>query len=438
MQASNKNNLQDFRADNAAGLQELLEKPQIKSQEWQITAAKMTSIEHSKTLSADTADDQYLKSIALCKWAQTAGVVEAKKKNIQATRFRTKSPPSLGSLDRKELINAALDLLISLRGDWCSSYITGNLYELSIDKKGFNLLLKWADKISQNPSELLQTLLPNVDYVNTNEERTLALIKNAGAKIYFPPELATSEAALQILKIITQICELLRTNLKPKVGAALVQLILTCINKIKFSHPSAIINGHFVTAINYMQNQLEKTAYKKKIIAISSEQIAPTLALLTDFCIIGGNDASHYTEALIPTLKNTYQNLEKQLNDASEKNSLIQIINNKTTDDNNLNFEDSAIAVFARLIPNWLDYYAENNSSDELRLINENLLSAANINRIELLGSPGDELSYDPVEHKLDRDLSNATTVKIIRPGIIFRRTNNTYRIILPAIVSAM
>ena len=67
------------------------------------------------------------------------------------------------------------------------------------------------------------------------------------------------------------------------------------------------------------------------------------------------------------------------------------------------------------------------------------LIAGAKLNGIEFLGVTGDSVSFDPVIHKLNKiDQTPSTNVCIVRPAIIFRRTNGTYRIILPAIVDAI
>lgn len=418
-------------------LETLLQSPKKKSNDWQAEVARLTAVEHNKTLSTDTSDFEYMRSLALCRWAQTAGVIEARKKNIQPTRFRTTTPPSLDLLGNPQLVNAALDLMAGLRGDWCKDYIAAQLQNQLLDKKGLTRLLEWAEKTSRSAAELLETVLLNSIASKANEKKALMLIKDVGSKLSFAQNLSAETAALNFLVAVRFINQLFAEGQSKKIGLVLTSLLKTSVQKVQATHPTVVIHGPFVIAIQSIRKQLEETAYKKSAQTIASQQIAPTLTVLADLCSIGGQDGVSYARLLLPSLRNTYQNFDKQLDDAARTNTLLRQLKDTDLNHGENSLEDSATSIYARLLPSWHDYYTCHQDRNDLSLLNATLLEAAKLNGIEFLGIVGEVLPFDPVVHRLQKvELTATGNVYILRPGVIFRRTNNTYRIVLPAIVS--
>jgi hypothetical protein len=423
--------------DVTLDLETLLQSPKKTSSDWQAETARLTAVEHNKTLSTDTSDFEYMRSLALCRWAQTAGVIAAKKKNIQATRFRITAPPSLDLLGNAQLVNAALDLMVSLRGDWCKDYIAAQLQKQLLDKKNLTRLLEWAVKTSQSAAELLETVLLNSIASIADEKKALMLIKDVGSQLTFTQNLSAETAALNFLAAVRFINKLIATGQSKKITSALTSLIEIAIQKVRNTHPTVVMHGPFVIAIQSIQEQLAETSNKKTGLAIASRQISSTLTVLADLCSTGGQDGISYAKSLLPSLRNVYPNFEKQLDEAARTNTLLLEL--KDTDSNNgeNSLEDSATSIYARLLPSWHDYFTAHDDHNNLSLLHASLLEAAKLNGIEFLGQVGEVLPFDPVIHRLQKDDQTATdNVRILRPAVIFRRTNSSYRIVLPAIVS--
>lgn len=423
--------------DVTLDLETLLQTPKKTSADWQAEVARLSAVEHNKTLSTDTSNFEYMRSLAFCRWAQTAGCTDAKKKNIQATRFRTTAPPSLDLLGNPQLVNAALDLMVSLRGDWCKDYIAAQLRNQLLDKKNLTRLLEWAGKTSQSAAELLETVLLNSIASTADEKKALMLIKDVGSKLTFTQNLSVETAALNFLAAVRFINKLIATGQSKKITSALTSLLEIAIQKVRNTHPTVVMHGPFVIAIQSIQEQLAETSNKKTGLAIASQQISSTLTVLADLCSTGGQDGISYARSLLPSLRNAYPNFDKQLDEAARTNTLLLEL--KDTDSNNSENspEDSATSIYARLLPSWHDYFIAHNDRNNLSLLHASLLEAAKLNGIEFLGQVGEVLPFDPVIHRLQKDDQTASdNVRILRPAVIFRRTNSSYRIVLPAIVS--
>ena len=191
MQDSTTHLTSQNQVDLAEDLEELLLVPKNKSSDWQTATAKLTALAHTKTLATDTDDFEYLRLIALCRWAQKVGVTDAKKKNLQATRYRTTTPPPLESLGRNELISAALDLMVSLRGNWCKEYIAVQLLNDKLDKKSLISLLHWAEKITDSSAELFELVVGTFIGSKANEKLSLLVIKDVTARVKFSSNISS-------------------------------------------------------------------------------------------------------------------------------------------------------------------------------------------------------------------------------------------------------
>ena len=421
----------------AIDLEKLLQAPQKKSPDWQASAARLTAIVHNYSLGNESDDLLYLRSLALCRWAQTVGVLEAKKKNIQAIRFRTAVPPSLDLLENPELINAGIELLVSLRGEWCKDYITSELKSLHHRKKGLANLLKWAQKTAVSTTDFFEMVLSNITDSTTDEKHALLLIKDASSKINFDDVRSPKMAAANLFNSVQFLTQLLEVKTTKKIELALISLLNTTMSKARMSHPTIVLQSSFLLAVQNIQNRLVATTYKKTAQAMALTCIAPTLSVLIDLCATGGQDGISYSKLLLPTLRNTYADFDKKFNEAANSNTDLQQLKGLGFEQDQSGLEDTATSIYARLLPAWFDFYRSNKDLRQLSLLNDGLLEAAKINGIEFMGSTGEELSFDPVAHRLQNDGETLDgNVRIISPAVIFRRTNNTYRIVLPAIVS--
>ena len=433
MQDSTSSNSQDNTIDSSLELEKLLTKPQKKSGEWQSTVSRLTAIEHNKSLKAEADDLGYLRSLALCKWAQVAGVKDAKKKSLQATRYRTEIPPTLEGLKNPQLINAAIDLMLNLRGAWCLDYISSQVVQPYIDKKGVPLLANWAQKASLSPAEFLETFLKNCSSSEIDEKRLLLLIKESSSKLAFSQELTSEAASFQAMEAVQFIFNKITAIKSKKVKSEFSNLLKKIFEKVCVSHPSVVIHGYFLQSL-FLVSQVPEL--KKIAQTIATKQIGSSLKVLEDLCALGGDEGMQYGKMLIPALQKAYPNFDKDLADFAKTSPILLNLKDKHNSSNEINLEDSATSIYARLLPSWNDFYTSQADQVTLSLINADLEAAAKLNGIEFFGNTDEVVPFDPVSQRLQNEsVSVPTNVRIVRPAIIFRRENGTFRIILPAIV---
>lgn len=434
MHSNTENSSPRALSDSQSELLALLKNPQKKSSEWQEKTARLVAIEHSKSLNADSDDIEYFRALSICKLAQTNGVTEAKKKNLQAVRFRTKPAPALNTLDTHEFYPPGLELLLPLRGDWTSPYITQELVNSKVDKKGLSTLLKWAEKTANAPDELITVLLSGT-LANevASEKLILLLIKHAASGVKFQSNSSSEIAAQNLHSAVTVIASLLEQTQSKKVALALMSLLRTCVDKSRLTHPTIVIQGPFVSAVHKIQDQITQASTKKLALALVTEQVSAVFSVLNDLIKFGGTEGSGYGKQMLPALAEAFPNFLREFEEASKACPALRQLNSGNEEENNL--EDTATSIYARLLPAWHDFVTTLDDSKQIALLTSNLLEAASLNGIEFLGQPGDKVTFDPIVHRLQKsDQQHSDTVEILRPAVIFRR-QNSYRIVFPAIV---
>ena len=306
-----------------------------------------------------------------------------------------------------------------------------------LDKKGLTSLLKWAEKTAQSVTDLLETLFLESSTFKKNEKLTLMLIKDASSRIKFSQHLPTEIAAINLLAAVQFLIQLLSVDQSKKLSSALASLLQRLVHQVRLSHPTVVIHGPFVMAIKTIQEKLKKTVHKKTAQDTVFQQLGPTLSILADLSTTGGQDSINYGRLLLPSLRSTYPNFDTQFDELTLLCPVLTQL--KETDLNVLenNLEDTAISIYARLLPSWHEFYIAENEQGKLASMNTDLLEAAKLNGIEFLNIAGEEVTFDPVVHRLHKSELPATeTVCILRPAVIFRRANGTHRIVLPAIVA--
>jgi hypothetical protein len=433
MQTNTKNPQDTALNESQIELLALLKSPQKKSPDWQDKAARLMAMEHSKSLANDIDDVHYFRSLALCKLAQIAGVNEAKKKNLQATRFRSTPAPILRTVGSNDLLNASIDLLSPLRGDWVSAYISQEVINPNIDKKGLTSLLKWAEKTASTPAELLAILLADALSENADEKKILVLIKDAASKIKFPGSSTAEVAAGNLLSAVSAISQMLQASQSKKITLGLLSLLRVCIDRSRQAHPTVVIQGPFIASIRTMQEKINQPASKKIAQTLASQQVPAVLSALNDLISLGGDEGARYGRLIYPSLRDALPNFDKALDDMSKTNQGLKLL--KESGEGEHSLEDSATSIYARLLPAWHDFVSTFDQASQLNVMNADLLEAAAFNGVELLGKRGEKIAFDPIAHRLHTAQSNQPEmVEIVRPAVIFRRSNSV-RIVLPAIV---
>jgi hypothetical protein len=400
---------------------------------WQEETGRLSSLAHLKSMSTEINDLEYLISLALCRWAQILGVSEAKKKTISPIRFRTTVAPSIKAITNTQLFYFSLDLLSSIRAEWCFEYISEISVSPQLDKKSIDLLGKWISKNCFTFSEIVRCLvLPSFE--NNTEAQTKNLLVSLALSLckkitWESPQQASkdfAEAASVISNLIA-----LKTNEK-KTSAVLCVLLKEFERRMCECQPFAILEGAFLISLEHIFNNLSAPKFKK-----ISQELQFKLSELTSACMLGlvqrgGSQEIQSLKPLLPVLGNLYKNFNKQIDDLSRVEPLLKDLFTQVDCLNLQVTEDGAASVYSRLLPDWHSFSVANLESSDVAVLNSMLLQAAALNGIEWLGQISEVCLYDPKLHQIiSGEPPIGKQVKIVRPAIIYRRGAQSYRIVL-------
>lgn len=430
----------EIRSDQTS-LQELLDllaQPKKANAEWQAEAGRLVNLAHLRTLATEASDLEYLTALALCKWAQVCGVIGAKNKSVQAVRFRTREAPPLAALPQQEVITHALILLSDLRADWCKDYVTALVAAGGLNKNDLKTLGKWAIKVSKSISGLVEMLVtPSVG--GTGDVKTAETYLKAADKLIDQVTWRScSEAAKDCGEAVLRIAELLSSSaIDKKLVKQLWSFTRRACDHARKEHPIVLLESDFLKGISALAADSSVTQKGKDFKNNFSSLMDPTLSCLASLADRGGREGQEFCGALIPLLIATYPEFSKRLSDAAARSSVLAELQTPGGAVTSPSLEDAAASVYAGLLPIWHEFYSTYAEAEKLSVMNANLLEAASLNCVEFMGQTGEVVDFDPVAHRVqDGGFVTEKRVRLIRPTIVFRRSNGSYRVVLPALVS--
>lgn len=417
----------------------LLLQPKKSNSAWQADAGRLTSLEHLKTLAPETSDLEYLTALALCKWAQACGVADAKKKSVQAARFRTKEAPPLTELPRRELVSHALVLLSELRGEWCRAYATALVSVDELEKDDAKILGKWAAKLSKNITGLLEIIVTPRLASASDRKHTEAWLKLVEKLIDQVTWSSAEVAGNDCGSTVSRIAGIISSGVcSKKVEKQLWTIAQKSCERAYKEHPFALIETDLVKGIGALASMTSSSENIKDFKTHFSGFIDPTISCLAVLAHRGGRDGEAYCRALLPLLASSYPDFRKHFADGAGRSQVLAAIQSERREEGNASLEDAAVSIYARLLPSWYDFYSNYPEADKLSVMNANLLEAAAINCIEFMGEAGAVEDFDPIAHRMKGETpALVQKVRLIRPAIVFKRGNGSYRVVLPAIVIA-
>jgi hypothetical protein len=425
--------------DPWATLAELLMQPQKKDAQWGSRAGRLVSMAYAKTLSVETDNLDYLRLLSLCKWAQSVGIPDAKKKNVQAVRFRQQRPPPLALLSTDREVNAALVLLADLRADWCAPYIAEIVSCDLLGKAEIPRVCDWACNISSGIDDLLRLVLKARLEAPVDAKLSEVWIKALTDKFTLGPRSLTSaDAAADVLSAALATDTILRARQVPKGLLALIwKLLARIIDVVRAAHPLVLIEPSFLSALKSLASSPLASSHKKEMTSYLSRLIPPTLSCVGGVIERGGREGEDFVKSALPLLSAAFPEFSKRLADSASRSSVLAVLSESDSDLGVVSLEDHAASVYARLLPAWLDFCGNYPEPEKISVMTANLLEAASLNRIEFLGAVGDVVLFDPITYRIDgADTGPARPVRVVRPPLVFKRDNGSYRVVLPGIVT--
>jgi hypothetical protein len=422
------------------GLQDLLARPDRGAVSWQDTTARLVSLAHVFTLGSTSDDLEYLRALALVKWAQSAGVREAKKKTVTPTRFRSKEPPELERLEHPHIRSFALEALSSIRTGWCAGYISRALRLEDWERQTVSLLIRWALRNCATASSLTSTVLGALGEVRRSAKYQQLVIKELTSAI---PKLSwdTTEAASRdvgaFLESVGGLFQAAAGEAPNR--AALWALIAVLDRHAREAHPLLITEPSFVLGVVALRGQLEGAGQGKPLDSFLLRLALSTLSCSAYLMERAGRGEVARLQALLPAFKEAYPGFADRLAEHRIRNPVLGELIDLTVGVASAGLEDQASSVYARLLPAWHEFIQAHPDAPAVASLSATILEAAAANGVEFLGAAGDVCAFDPIVHRL-QDTSNPARpqkVTLVRPAIVYRRSSGSYRVVVQALASA-
>lgn len=417
----------------------LLGNAESKSEAWQAETGRLVAVAYVSTLSSSVTDVEYLRALALCKWAQSLKVKDALKRELSPQRFRVAEPPTLTALQPGELRRRALEVISSVKAPWCSGYIARELAHEEFDLTWASTISSWAFKNASSAVDLIDMLMKPV-ITKSQDSKAIEALSTQITKQF--KNLTWSTARMAGQDIANSIDRLLSEAADKKhLFDNLWDPLSALIRRARALHPLVLIEVPLVVSIGVLSSALKVDAQKKRLAKFKVDEslCEATVSCLADISDQANESGMAKLKSLIPILISAYPDIRGRIESAARHSPSLASLIREEDNDPISSLEDEAGALYARLLPEWHSYVAENSSDTRLSALNKTLIEAAALNGIEYQGAADDQCEYDAIAHRIvDGRVIYQGMIRIIRPAIVYRRANGSLRVLVQAAVEAI
>lgn len=419
-------------------LRKLLLEPQAESEEWQETVGRLVSQLHVRTLQVDTSDSDFLECINLVTKAQAAGNKIAKKKTINAARFKDRAPNDFSLVLEPDDQKTSLNLLSKVKSDWCLRFIGETLQRPSTDKSVYPILIKWAAKCSENASTLWNAALLPLLAIEIDEKTKLASVKEfEKCAVDFINKTDTAQSlrdSKDLMETLSQ--SLIQVSENKKLSSSIISATCSYISSLREEIPCSIIDGVLVAGIADFTHKLATNEQSKEWDVYRTRLTSAAASMLNSIIKTLGPSSADYWRNHIPNLARAYPSLADTLKTFGSENQLInQLFDVKSSSSSSANNQYETEATLSSLLLTWQNFRARHEEMPETDSIDLLLKKVAKFLGIEFFGTIGTSCVYDPIEHNLIDQSNLISDVTVMQQGIRLTRADGSTKILHPAIV---
>jgi hypothetical protein len=404
----------------------------------QVEAGKivaLSAIQFHNELSNETA----FELMALLTLAKINGINEAKKRTINLSRWLNTEPPSLKLLTNQNEKIAAVKGLSSIEFKWALNYIQASILDQPLDEDLAKAILQWGRVASTDLTIFLKEVYTPV-VLEIKDAKLLAKLLKECLKFFTPfTETPQNQLAIALNMLSLAILKSVENFKKNKKEVILVlQSALAILNESWHYTPSLLLQPNFINA--YEKITLSLSNYKKIPSSSFSQIESATISLLVSSIATGGECVIKQLHPMLIQWARIFPNFQKILKTIARKNiaikNLIEYDPNSTND--NLSELENSESVFAALLPAWDRYTQTLNDNQVVAPLTHLINKAAKCANIESFGEREQIIPYDPLSHNLSNDQSiPPINVRIVRPGVLVRRPDQSIRILVQAFTSS-
>lgn len=434
-----KNSASDQLLEKCKALYLLLELVDNKSNEWQSECGRLVALLAVNLLQHEIDDFDYLRVIVAIRRAQVTGVKEARKRNLNSARFQTTCPPDLALLNSPEDRRAAIELLSPIRAEWCQEYIAKCQKFAENDKSLLSLLVHWAGQNSSTIESFLKVFIQPVIAGAADTEFKIRTLKEAQivvTKFMFVPAVEAGTAIFNTCESAEALA--LAAPMDDKLLLGLYFFVQSYIEILLKSCPLVLLEANFLAALQSLTNTFKTASSLQALIEFKRSLATSTASSLVSLLSRGGCDQADYWRPMFASWRMVYPTFKPSMDAITVQNPAIAQLFNSDADAPSLDPESSVIPIYARLLPEWYSYKSTLDEPGKVDAMDSMIREAASINGVEYLGTIGEVCVLDPILHQLsDGNESVPGKVKIVRPGVVYRRQDGSFRVLLTALVAS-
>ena len=422
-------------------LRQLLEKPAAdRNENWQADVERLIAL-ISVDFGKQTDDRLALEEIALVAYAATNGSKAAKKRQLRPLRWIDRRPPPLSEVfDNIEDATCALKVLHPLTGDWINSYVLNELFNNS--KFELNtLLIEWALLRSKNLAVFVKHLSQFFSETVDDPLDKYLKIFPALLKCHTKSSITAGDNILaEVNNLVNIIQNRSRSSeLAQKKGLQLIaSYLIQLIDQASIAEPSVLLQP---SASAFIFNTRNLSGKNQKISAKKYEALfTRTLDLLRLKDI--NNDPAYfkYVRRLIEEYSLCSKSIISKFSSYAMSYPQLSQFSKESDYARPEEFELGAHIVehkLCELAANWEEFFQVHSLDPAVQQINERLSGVLVNLSIFKIGLVGEKVNYDPICHFLKlSEKGYPNLVTILKPGYKLNRNNDSYLVLLPALVA--
>lgn len=375
--------------------------------------------------------------------ATVKGSKSAAKQKIRPLRWIDSAPPALDTLANEDERIGAIRLLGPLKAGWKIFYALKEAINTQTSKALTNELIKLAITSSSTYADLVKELSRIVRENHTNDPDQINQVLKLIAKLLPSREIESGgHFAEEFSNLASSVVDLSqRTHSSFKTILEIQRSLLGILETISSHEPTVLLSEKTLQGLTILSKQpggLPKQL-QKNLNPLSSRIVS---VLLQHVKMYGMNNTIEVRQLLefashcLPIEKASAKFIsDRELVKAillPKKDSAIE-------DSDELSAHSGIQEQIAALLISWHQYCRDLPDPSVANEVNSLINLVASKAKIEMYGSKGDLVPYQPLQHFLgDSSSQPPTNVRIEIPGVTLTRSDNSQRILTRALVFAV
>ena len=417
-------------------LRALLDDPQPKDEGWQEQAGRVVarlSIEFPQEPDAL----QALRAASLITAAQLAGVKDAKKRALKLTRWSEERPPALRFVPREDEQLACIAMLSKLNVGWAKEYVAEAVADPRLPTSAVPELLRWARHLHSELSEFAPAFAQWLQG-SASPERLLSMLKEAPRLFKAGANHRSRELAEAFAKVADGALAGLGSPAEAKQVSACLLALIALAQELATASPAILLETPTLATLVRLRPDDRAPVAAKALDQHLGALAAATLSLLQAEVKRYGAEAVGHWSPVMPLFRQAYPTWNKLLTENAQESPALQQWMRPTPAEAQ-GPQDSSYeheAVFAQLLPAWQQFLSELPGASQTGALSQWIEDAARHANVEYLGTVGEVLDFDPLEHQLAESAdSPPQRVRLVRSGVLVRRIDGSSRVLVRAVV---